>query len=238
MTRSVEKRGKTVEDAVQLALEDLGAEREQCQVTILEEPKTGWLGLIGGREALVRVEHEAREASVESEQGEAKAGAEASQVMEETPSPLPSKADQAHAFLTEVLMHMDIDAKVDIIEDTDHIFCEISGDDVGALIGRRGQTLTALQYLTKLVTGRHPEDRRRLTVDIEGYRKRREQRLRTTVKRMAEQVAKTGSSVELEPMDAHERKVVHMALQDYPGIETHSEGSDPYRKVVISPASE
>ena len=233
MIRTVEKRGKTVDEALQLALEDLGAEREDCQVTVLEEPKAGWLGLIGGREALIRVEHDA------PEEDEEEPAPEEGAVEEEAPSPpLQSKADQAREFLTEVLMHMDMDSQVDIIEDSDRIYCEISGEDVGALIGRRGQTLNALQYLTKLVTGRHPEDRRRLAVDIEGYRKRRENRLRSTVKRMAEQVAKTGNSVELEPMDAQERKVVHMALQDYPGIATYSEGADPYRKVVISPAGE
>ncbi len=234
MTISVERRGKTVDEALHLALEELGVEKEQCQITILEEPKSGWLGLIGSREALVRVEYEGPGPGVGEREGVKARNTDDKD--DSSPLPVPSKVEHVHEFLTDVLGHMDIDASVDIIEDNDGIYCEISGDDVGSLIGRRGQTLSALQYLTKLVTGRHPEDRRRLSIDVEGYRKRREERLRSTVRRMAEQVAKTGSSVELEPMDAHERKVVHMALQDYPGIMTESEGSDPYRKVVISPA--
>jgi spoIIIJ-associated protein len=200
----VEKRGRSVEEAIEAALADLKVPREECTITVLEEPSKGLFGLLGSREALVKVA---------------------------APEPKPQVGRE---FLSRIVNLMGVQAEVALTESGEYIQFDIEGEDTGMLIGRHGQTLNALQYLTSLVASRATQDRRRVMVDVSGYRRRREEKLTALVLRMAERVVRTGHSVELEPMEAHERKVVHTALSQYPGVETHSEGEEPYRRVIIS----
>lgn len=202
--RSVEKSARTVEEAVALALAELGADRDRAQVEVLDEGRSPLFGLIGGRNAVVRV------------------------TLRE------SRAERVERFLTEVSKAMGVDSTVRIIEERDVLRAELSGGDAGILIGRHGQTLEALQFLTNLVALR-AGDGPRVIVDAEGYRRRREEAVRRMALRTAEQVRRSGRRMVLEPMAAHERRLVHMALAGNPHVITSSEGEEPYRRVVVMP---
>lgn len=200
---SVEKRGRSVEEAVAAALQELGVQAEQAEVEVLEVPARGLFGLIGSRDALVRV------------------------TVKE------SKEDLALRFLQDVARAIGLDVEISTRRDEDYVFFDVRGDELGILIGRRGQTLDALQYLTNLAVGRVSGERQRIVVDVEGYRRRREETLQRLAERLAEKVRRSGQSMELEPMSAHERRVIHLALQNSPYVTTYSEGEEPFRKVVI-----
>ncbi|MGE5590275.1 MAG: RNA-binding cell elongation regulator Jag/EloR [Bacillota bacterium] len=201
--KSVEKRGRSVEEAVSAALLDLGVTAEQTVVEVLEEPARGLFGLIGSREALVRV------------------------TVKET------KEDVARRLLQDVSRTIGLDVEITTRRDEDYIFLDVKGDELGILIGRRGQTLDALQYLTNVAASRASSEKQRIVVDVEGYRRRREETLQRLAERLADKVRRSGQSMELEPMSAHERRVIHLALQDSPYVTTYSEGEEPFRKVVI-----
>jgi len=201
--KSLEKRGRSVEEAVSAALLDLGVRAEQVQVEVLEEPTKGLFGLIGSRDALVRV------------------------AVKET------KEDVARRLLQDVSRTIGLDVEIATRRDEDYIFFDVKGDELGILIGRRGQTLDALQYLTNLAASRASSEKQRIVVDVEGYRRRREETLQRLAERLADKVRRSGQSMALEPMSAHERRVIHLALQNSPYVTTYSEGEEPFRKVVI-----
>lgn len=204
MTRSVEKKGRTVEEAVGLALAELGVQREDVVIEILEEGNKGFLGLLGSRAAVVRV------------------------------STKESKAEAAVRVVREIAEAMELKVAIDVSEDEEYIFVNVRGDEGSRLIGRHGQTLDALQYLVNLASSRGRDEKARVVVDVEGYRRRREDTLRRLANRLADRVKRTGESITLEPMSPHERRVIHLALQNHSFVTTHSEGEEPYRKVVIS----
>jgi spoIIIJ-associated protein len=143
--------------------------------------------------------------------------------------------------LREILTHMDIDAKVisrraeSTSDEPQHWTLEIQGRNLGALIGRRGETLAALQYITRLIASRDLERRANIVIDVEGYKSRRETMLRRLAKRMAEQAVQRGRTVSLEPMPPHERRIIHLALRDNPNVTTESVGEGDHRKVTIIP---
>lgn len=213
---SLEISAKTVEDAVALALKELGVPREQVEVDVLNKGKPGFLGL-GAEEARVRV------TKLPTEETD-----RASVIM-------------AKEILGGLLDLMRVPASVSVRElqlsgaTTGYvpIALDISGEDLGILIGRRGQTLSSLQYLVYLIVSHQMKARVHLSIDVEGYRERRQEALRNLALRMAERVKATGHSVTLEPMPARERRIIHLALQDYPGVTTHSIGEGEARKVTI-----
>lgn len=202
--RSVEKTGRTVDEALSAALEELAVPSDRVKVDVLDEGKGGFLG-IGAKPAVVRVT--VRESRKE-------------------------KVDQ---FLSDVCAAMEVDVAVAVKEDGDYLHADITGSESGILIGHHGQTLDALQYLLNLVASRVEEGGQRVVLDVEGYRKRREETLTRLATRLADRVRRSGESMVLEPMSAHERRVIHLALQDNPYVETGSEGEDPFRRVVIQP---
>ena len=205
MSGSVEKKGRTVEEAVEEALRELGIPREAAEVEVLEEPARGLLGILGPREARVRVARKA------------------------------GKADCARSFLQQVARAMGVvAAQVETEEREGEVYASVTGKNPAVLIGRRGQTLDALQYLVNLAVGKALREPARVVVDVCGYRARREETLRRLARRLALRVKTTGRSVTLEPMSAHDRKVIHLALQGDPEVETYSEGKDPFRKVIIA----
>ncbi|MEW6230260.1 MAG: RNA-binding cell elongation regulator Jag/EloR [Bacillota bacterium] len=218
MAQSVEKCGKTVEEAVQEALAYLKLPRDSVDIEVLEEPTRGVLGLIGQRPARVRVT--------------AKVGA----------------TDKAKEFLEELLGHMgfpNASVKASVIDGV--LKFDIEGNDLGGLIGRRGATLDAIQYLVNLVASRHgrgkqgdesAEERLRILVDAEGYREKREQALRRLARGVAERVRREGKKASLEPMNPMERRIIHLTVQECAGVVSHSEGEEPYRYVVIAPENE
>lgn len=200
-----EKTGKTVDDAIGACLAELGVGRDRVKIEVLEEPtKKGLFGLLGTRLAKVRVSYEDNPGEIASE------------------------------FLKRVCSSMDVVAEFEPTQRGEHWIINISGDELGILIGRRGDTLEALQYLTNLAVSKQLAEKVRIIVDVEGYRQRREETLVRLAKRLSDKVKRTGSKVVLEPMNPHERRIIHTALQDDHRISTFSEGEEPNRRVVIS----
>ena len=247
----VEKTGKTVEDAVKAALAELGASRDQAEVEVLEESKPSLLGLFGGRDAKVRVTvkeaepevpaapepaeeaaPEAAEAPVEETEAAPQEDAKAPADREEERQ---AAAAAAKAFLEEIFRAMGMDLLIEkfISRKDEEIILKIHGDGIGVLIGKHGQTLDALQYLTNLAGNRGRKNWNRIILDAENYRERRRETLERLARNLADRVKRTRKKAMLEPMNPYERKIVHMSLQNDPAVTTYSEGEEPSRKVVI-----
>lgn len=206
MVTSVEKTGKTVEDAIGAALAELEVDRDRVEYELIEAPSKGFLGLIGTKPARVRVTLKKR-----------------------TP------VEIALSFLQDIFTAMKIAVEIRRDKTEDHDVFNLHGEDLGILIGKHGQTLDALQYLTNLAANHQiGEEKAKIIIDVENYRKRREETLYRLAARLADKVQRTGEKIVLEPMSRHERKVIHTALQDDRRILTYSDGEEPYRKVVIA----
>jgi spoIIIJ-associated protein len=214
VARETEKRAPSVEEAVEAALHELGVSEQEAQIDVIQEPRTGVLG-IGSHEAVVRVRVTTPDVD---------------------PEDLEEQADTAADFLEELMGHMGIDAVAEPNLHHDHMYVDIVGedeDDMALLIGRHGQTLDAIQELTRMVVGRRLDERVRVIVDVEDYRKRRETRLEEKAHEVAERVLRTGTEEALEPMNPFERKLVHDAVAMIDGVESSSRGEEPERSVVI-----
>ncbi|MBQ3669530.1 MAG: protein jag [Clostridia bacterium] len=147
---------------------------------------------------------------------------------------LSEDAKKAYEFILGITRLMQVDVEIRMLEEEKQIFVDISGDTLGVLIGRRGDTLDAIQYLTSLTVNKDKDEYIRVTIDVEHYRAKREETLRKLAVRMANRARKSGRRVVLEPMNPYERRVLHSALQDNPYVQTHSEGEEPYRRVIIT----
>lgn len=214
MARETEKRAPSIEEAVEAALQELGISEQEARIDVVQEPRGGVLG-IGSHEAVVRV----RVVSPDVD-----------------PEDLEEQADSAADFLEELLGHMGIDAVAEPNLHGDHMYVDIVGDDeddMALLIGRHGQTLDAIQELTRMVVGRHLDERVRVIVDVEDYRKRRETRLEERAAEVSARVLRSGVEEALEPMNPFERKIVHDAVGRIQGVESSSRGEEPDRAVVI-----
>ena len=225
---TVKKTGKTVEEAVASALKELQVTENDVTVEVLEQPKSGFLGLIGGRPAKVAVTLIKKEEPKEEET-----------ITVETEEAMPVVGEDpiavGKAFLMDVFAKMNLTVAIEAEEKEEVVLFDLKGNDLGILIGRHGQTLDALQYLTNLAANKHAgEGRKRIVLDVEDYRKRREETLVRLAQRLANKVKRRNQRIVLEPMSRHERKIIHMALQDDPQIATYSEGEEPYRKIVIA----
>lgn len=231
--RSVEKTGRTVEEAIQEALNELGIERDQAEIVVLEEGSKGLFGLLRGRSARVRVGLKADLAAARSggDHDPAISSEEEARRLEDLRN---AAIERGRGFLAGVLERLGITAGIEIREDDDIVYMNVTGSNLGILIGRKGQTLDSIQYLVNIVANRQGGVRVRIVLDAEGYRERREKFLRGLAQRMAERVRRRGRRVVLEPMSALERRVVHMALKDEEDLTTYSEGKEPYRRVVIA----
>ena len=251
MTKYVEATGKTEQAAIDAALEQLGLDRDEVSVEILDRAKTGFLG-IGSTPARVRVSYEGPDdepeveapAVVAADEPETPVVYEAPKsekpqpkpVLEPEPThPVDDEASQAiTAFVEGLLKHMELDCTVTVeLSERGAYEVKLEGDDLGRIIGRRGDTLDAIQQLTGYAVNRDRGQRIRVHLDAEGYRARREEALAAMARRQAEKAIRYQKSVTLEPMNAYERHVVHTALQGYPHISTHSEGAEPHRRTVI-----
>jgi len=211
---SLEKSAKTVEEAVDLALEELGASRDEVEIVVLKEGRSGFLG-IGGAGATVRVTRRQPDEVAD----------EATVVAKET--------------LQQLLGLMSVDATVEEKQPPPGglalFSLEIRGEDLGILIGRRGQTLSSLQYLLYLMVGHRLKVHVPLSLDVESYLERRQESLQGLARRMADRVMDTGQIVIMEPMPARERRIIHLALREYDSVMTQSVGEGEERKVTIIP---
>lgn len=205
--RQVTASGQTVEDAVQSALKQLNTTEDQVNIDIIDAGKKGVFGLFGTKRAIVKVS-----------------------IME---SPL----QRAEIYLKQMVSAFSEDVSVQAVTQGNTITFELSGEKIAMLIGKRGQTLNALQYLVQIVLNRGMKERYNVIIDAEGYRKRRKGTLEQLAHRLADKSVKINKSVTLEPMPSYERKIIHSALQETKTVETFSEGVEPNRYVVIKPSN-
>lgn len=262
MANVIEVTGKTVEEAIQTAVVQLGVEASDLEVEVLEVPKKKLFGLFGETPAKIRATVKTSEPvkiSAPSVAVEEPAPIEEPPVPETAdepvkefepvlePSPAPETStepepfnreqaiDTAGKFLQDVFAAMELEVTLKVTDAEDDCRIELIGKNLGLLIGRRGQALDALQYLLNLAVNRNAEEKVHFTLDIENYRQRREQTLIKLAKGVAERAIKTRKEVRLEAMNRHERKIIHTVLQDNDRVETHSTGEEPYRCVVVTP---
>lgn len=259
MADTMEWTGRTVEAALEAAAADLGCAPASLEYTVLEQPSRGFLGLIGRKDARIRVrdidgaavaETKAADPSADMAELETRLAEE----VEETQVDAPAKAASAKAaqakdavslleqeqrarkFLEDVFAAMKIEVELQRSETEEGILFQLEGESLGILIGKHGQTLDALQYLTNLAANRGVAgERLHVQLDIEGYRARREETLTRLAGHLAEKACRIGQEIHLEPMNRHERKIIHMALQDSRKASTYSAGDEPRRYVVIVP---
>jgi len=224
MKEPLEASGKNVEEAVESALNTLGLDRSQVEIEVLNEGKSGLLGW-GGEEARVRVSPLTSIEKVERTEGGSSERADAI-------------ADTATNVLKTLLSLMNVEAKVEVVgngNEQSPFVIEITDGDLGILIGRRGQSLTALQYIVNFIVSRKLGSNARVGIDVAGYRKRRQAELESLALRVADLVKNSRRSITLESMPALERRIIHIALRDEPGVTTGSVGFGDSRKVVVSP---
>ena len=202
----IEVRGKTVEEAITNAQIQLGTTSDKIEYEIIERESNGFLGLIGKKEAVIK----ARKKS--------------------------NLIDDTYEFLDKMFAAMDMEVKstIEYNEESRTMNIDFAGDEMGILIGKRGQTLDSLQYLISLVVNKESDSYIKVKVDTEDYRERRKATLENLAKNLSYKVKSTRRPVTLEPMNPYERRIIHSALQNDRYVETHSEGDEPYRKVVIT----
>lgn len=249
MQKFIEATGKNEDEAISKALAQLGLDRDEVSVEILERAKSGFLG-IGGNPAKVRVTYEGPDepvaAAAPAPAAKPAPAPKASAPKGEAPrSDVPraapatgERAEQIVTFLTGLMERMDVEAipVVTVTEDGNYRV-DLTGEGLGALIGRRGETLDAIQQLTSYTVNKGHASRARIHVDCENYRAKREESLERLARKVAGKVIKYRRSVTLEPMNAYERHVIHTALQEYPGISTYSTGTEPNRRTVVAYAN-
>jgi spoIIIJ-associated protein len=203
--KNIEVLGKTVEEAIQEGLMNLGVKREKVEVEILENGSKGIFGFIGTKPARVKL-------TVKNDY-----------------------ESLAKDFMRDVLEKMDIQCEIEVEDTKGALRVNLVGPKMGILIGYRGETLDSLQYLLSLVVNRDNKENeyKRVVLDTENYRKKREETLIRLANRLARNVERYSKKITLEPMNPYERRVIHSALQNHPGVVTHSEGDEPFRRVVI-----
>ena len=244
--RSVEKTARTVEEAERLALDELGVSEDQVDVEVLSERGRGLLGIMGQTEARVRVtvrtaaeagQAEEAEATAAPEEEEAAAELEEEEIEEKAPVATGPVAERARELLNRMLQLLGFRASSQVTgEDEENVYLEITGDDeLGLLIGKGGQTLAAFQHLVGLLTNRDRPERKRILLDAQGYRARRERSLQALAQNAAREVRDTGREVTLSGLNARERRIVHLTLKDDPDVQTRSEGEESNRTLVVAP---
>lgn len=204
--KQVTATGHTVEEAVASALAQLKTTKDRTDVSVIDEGKKGIFGIFGSRPAVVKVS-----------------------VRQEDP------IEEAKHFLKQVSEKMGAQIEIEVVREDRQVHFLLKGDKIALLIGKRGQTLNSLQYLTQLVLNRYSEQYVTVILDAEDYRNRRNQTLTQLAERLAQKAVKTGKNIALEPMPSYERKVIHTALAVNKRVKTFSDGSEPHRFIVISP---
>lgn len=202
----IEVTGKTVDDAITNALIQLETTSDKIEYEVIEKGSNGFLGLIGKQDAVIKVRKKS------------------------------NLLDDTYEFLNKLFaaMNMEVKSEIDYNEENRTMNIDFSGDEMGILIGKRGQTLDSLQYLISLVVNKESDAYIKVKVDTEDYRERRKQALENLAKNLSYKVKRTRRPVTLEPMNPYERRIIHSALQNDRYVDTHSEGDEPYRKVVIT----
>ncbi|MDO4778006.1 MAG: RNA-binding cell elongation regulator Jag/EloR [Tissierellia bacterium] len=273
--RSVIKSAKSVEEAIDLGVKELGLSKDEVEVEILEQPKKGLFGLLGSKDAMVKITQkfdfkinindiygketkEVEEKKVSKDdtadiekitvkvEKKIKEDIQKVKVVEEVAkkevitetknSDIETIKEDISKKLAELLNYMHLKSSVKVTSDKDIIkvvLYDISEEDTGIVIGRKGETLDSIQYILSLIANKDTNDFYRVTLDVANYRERRKDAIENNAKKVAFKVLKSKKSIALEPMNAYERRIVHYALQNYKELETVSQGSFPNRKVII-----
>ncbi|EDU38101.1 R3H domain protein [Clostridium sporogenes ATCC 15579] len=201
----IEMTGKTIEEAINHGLKELNTSKDKVEIKVIDEGSKGFLNFIGTRPA--RIEMKLKK----------------------------DYEKEVRDFLESILKSMNVEANINIKEKKDVIKIDLSGSDMGIIIGYRGETLDSLQYLVSLVINKDQScDYKRVILDTENYRDKREETLKKLARRLGHKVRETGRPVKLEPMNPYERRIIHSELQNNNYVETYSEGEEPFRKVVIN----
>ena len=255
MNGSIRVSAKTVDDAITEAMIQLGVTSDRLEYEVIEKGSSGFLG-IGMKQAVIEarrkpesepevveeepfapveeIREEKAEEIAEPVKAEVKEEAPVVEKQEERPAEEPKKAREL-AEVADTMKAMNMEVEIEISIDEDGALCaDLRGEHMGILIGKRGQTLDSLQYLANRVANKHQDGYVRVKLDTENYRARREETLKHLAKNIAHKVKRNRRPVALEPMNPYERRVIHSALQSDPYVTTHSEGEEPYRKVVIT----
>jgi len=204
MTKTLIVTGKTVEEAVKSGLAQWNVPENRVKVQVLEQASKGLFGIFGTKEAKVQLEL------------------------------IPDAIEEAIRFLEDVCSTMQVNVKIERDVSREGIQLNLTGAELGILIGRRGQTLDSLQYLVNIVANRYSDKHMRIVLDAEQFRDRRKKTLEELSSRLANRVIRTKKDVVLEPMSPADRKIIHSQLQDHPSVRTYSKGDEPNRRVVIS----
>lgn len=218
--REIIATGKDTEEAIETGLMELNVSRDDVNIEIIETSNKGLFGIFGQKDAKVKI-------TLLGEENETKKDA-------------PKVADedvllQTKNFVITVLLKMGIDSNCEIVmNDNNRIEIELSGENMGMVIGRRGETLDALQHVVQLYVNKEFEEYYKVTIDTEDYRKKREEALINLAHGLAKKVIRTRKEIVLEPMKPYERRIIHTALQNYNKVKTHSIGEEPNRKLVVS----
>lgn len=238
---STEKKAKSIDEAIELALTELGIERKDAEIEIVREPAKGFLG-IGAKEAVVKVTAKSSDAPRPEKDAKTVTKKNASEPKKTKVSggiyDSDSPAENAKNFVNDILRAMGIEASVTAEMKEDVVEVNLEGENMGVVIGKRGDTLDSLQYLTSLVVNQKSEEYVKVSIDTENYRKKREEVLGALAERLAAKVVRTGRKFALEPMNPYERRVIHSKLQENEDVTTFSIGQEPYRKVVIAPKNQ
>lgn len=203
LLRSIVKEAKSVDEAIKLACSELEIDIEDAEIEVLDEGNKGILGFIGNKNAVVKVTEKLNIDNL---------------VLD---------------FLEPILQYMDIEAEIEIEQSEEEISVNLTGENIGLIIGKRGETLDALQYLLSLVINKNLDSYVRVILDASKYRKKRKETLVRLAKRVADKVARTRRNLTLEPMNSYERRIIHSTLQNHNYVVTESIGEEPNRKVVI-----
>lgn len=230
--KEITSTGQTVEEAVKKALEKLNVAEDDVEIQVIDEGKKGFFGIFGQKPATVYVKVKAKinfEADVSVEKDKTGSSAESKK---ENSDPV----EEAEKFLEKVIKEMGIvNSAIDVRKEGKTIYFDIKGENLAVLIGKRGQTLNSLQYLTQLVANKSSEEYVKIILDAENYRERRNETLKQLAVKLADKAVKTNKEISLEPMPSFERKVIHSALMEDGRVQTYSIGTEPYRYIVIAP---
>ena len=229
---------KTVDEAITKACLEFETSSDNLEIQVVQEGTSGFLGFIGSKPAVIKVRKKVQEEEfdiLKELAKEAQPKPEPRKPVVRTEEQVQQMKEDAEKFLTGVFGAMELPVEITMNYDktADCLEIDFAGEDMGILIGKRGQTLDSLQYLTSLVVNKEQQDYVRVKVDTENYRSRRKDTLENLAKNIAFKVRKTRKPVVLEPMNPYERRIIHSALQGNKYVETYSEGNEPYRHVVV-----
>ena len=242
--QSLEIEGKTIDEAIKKACIEFNVPREKLNIEIISDGSAGFLGILGSKKAKVRASILSIDMTINapSERRQAQIQESAPDIPSPARPVQPDESDneafavKAKDILDGILQRMNVHCPIIIEETPDAIILNIQGDGSGLLIGKRGQNLDAIQYIVNKATSRFSNNRKMVIIDTEAYRKRREDSLVSLAEKLADKVKKTKKAVTLSHLNAHDRRIIHLALQSDALLTTKSRGEGDYRKIVIMPA--